>query len=77
MTHQVQGEEEDEQDDTGEHGQAQQQSQGLVLADAGELAVQRLMFQLLVIQQVLPLGWHGPHSRRYAPLTGIAGAIFF
>lgn len=61
MTHQFQGEEEDEEDGTGDHGQAQQQSQGVVLADAGELAIQRLMFQLLVIQQVLPLGWHGHH----------------
>lgn len=60
-THQSKGKEEDEEDPTGEHGEAQQEHQWLILADAGELAVQCLIFQLLVIQQVLPLGWHGSH----------------
>ena len=60
MTHQLEREEEHQEDGTGQHGQAQQQRQRLVLADAGELAVQRLMFELQFIQQVLPLGWHGP-----------------
>ncbi len=60
-THQLKGKEEDEEDSTGEHGEAQQEHQRLILADAREFAVQCLIFQLLVVQQVLPLGWHGSH----------------
>lgn len=60
-THQSQSKEENEKDSTGEHGEAQQEHQRLVLADAGEFAVQCLIFQLLVVQQVLPLGRHGSH----------------
>lgn len=71
QTHQLQGEEEDEEDATGEHGEAQQQHQRLVLADVRELAVQHLIFQLLVVQQVLPFGWHGSHflTEAYQVLT--------
>lgn len=58
-THQLKGKEEDDEDYTGEHGEAQQEHQRLILADAGEFAVQCLIFQLLFIQQVLPFGWHG------------------
>jgi len=58
-THQSKGKEEDEENSTVEHGEAQQEYQWLILADAGEFAVQRLIFELLVIQQVLSLGWHG------------------
>lgn len=61
-THQAEGEEEDEQDGAGQHGETQQQHQRLVLTDAGELPVERFLFQLLVIQQVLPLGRHGESS---------------
>lgn len=57
-THQSQGKKEDEENPTGEHGEAQQANQLLVLVDAGESAVQSLILQLLVVQQVLPLGWH-------------------
>lgn len=66
-THQSEGKEEDEQDATGEHGQTQQEHQRLILADAGELAIQCLIFQLLFIQQVLPLRWHSSlFSRRHS-----------
>ena len=58
-THQAKGKEEDEEDYTREHGEAQQEHQRLILADAAEFSVQCLILQLLVIQQVLPLGWHG------------------
>lgn len=66
-THQSKGKEEDEQASTAEHGQAQQEYQRLILADAGVFAVQCLIFQLLVIQQVFPLSWHGCHfSQRHS-----------
>lgn len=48
-THQSQGKEEDEENSTGEHGEAQQENQWLILVDAGEFAVQRLIFELLVV----------------------------
>lgn len=48
-THQLEGKEENEEDSTGEHGKTQQEHQRLILADAGEFAVQSLIFQLLVI----------------------------
>lgn len=38
-THQLKGKEEDEEDSTGEHGEAQQEHQWLILADAREFAV--------------------------------------
>lgn len=38
-THQLKGKEEDEEDPTGEHGEAQQEHQRLILADAREFAV--------------------------------------
>lgn len=60
MTHQRKGKENDEENCTEEYGEAQQhQCQRLILADAGESAVERLISELLVIQQVLSLGWHG------------------
>ena len=38
-THQLKGKEEDEEDSTGEHGEAQQEHQWLILAVAREFAV--------------------------------------
>lgn len=58
-THQSEGKEQNKENYTAEHGEAQQEYQRLILADAGVFAVECLISELLVIQQVLSLGWHG------------------